>query len=423
MDNLTNYFYILIILFCFVKYGILPFFSKDKSLFWTPINFIIIVYLYYVVMPFFKGNITGFWWLGRMNYHLGEEKFLACVTLSLISTIVGFHHVYARNWLKGLNKSVNTSLIVKYGVFLFAIGLICYVPFRGFTLSVQNSGNIQVFEDTNAFAMYFVNALSLTIAGCAFALIGVIDNKKYLWLFITLLWITAVTFIFSGFRFRLVILAVSLATVLHLYRSPKRINLAVWIPILVGFYILMGIMDKTRSYSNGLDLSRLDDVPENQRYSGAAENEGVYAFSCLVMDRCENYPLKGFDPIWRAITMPFPRALFPWKPGPSEQSVQQVVFGDEFGCAYIMPVDNWLSYRWLGVLAYGLFMGYLCSIFWNNYRKNPHSVGAIVLLALFNGFTYVMISRGYVAQVFTTFIFFVILPFWIIKFLNKLLTK
>lgn len=36
MDNLTNYFYILIILFCFVKYGILPFFSKISLYFGLP---------------------------------------------------------------------------------------------------------------------------------------------------------------------------------------------------------------------------------------------------------------------------------------------------------------------------------------------------------------------------------------------------
>jgi|GEM_PF-1132594 len=423
MDNLINYFFIAIIIICFFNYSIKPFFSEDKSQFWNPINFILIVYLYYIFIPFFKGEVSNFWWLTNRNYHLGEPKLLACVTLSILSTIVGFKQAYEKNWIRRFNNIIDSRQVVKYGAMLFIIGLLCYVPFRGFTISFASHAEKTSFEDSGAFDMYFINMLSLTIAGCAFILFGAIDNSKYKWLFFIALWITAVTFIFSGFRFRLVILAVTIATIYHLYPKPHQINLKIWLPILICFYIFMGIMDKTRSYSNGLDLSKLDNLTTEEKLSGAGENEGVYAFSCLVMDKCENYPLTGIDPIWRAITMPLPRALFPWKPDKAEISVQEHIFGQEFGCAYIMPVDNWLSLSWPGVVLYGLFMGYVCSIFWNNYIENPKSYSAICLLALFNGFTYVMISRGYIAQVFTTFIFFVILPFWIICLLNRFLSK
>lgn len=412
MISFINYLLIGILLFYIFIFCVKPLFSKDKSLFWNPITFILVVYFYYVIMPFFSSEANFNWLVG--DYHNGETALLSCVVLSVSSTIVGFKVKY-KNWLKDFNSLIHIDKVVKYALILFFIGLASYVPFRGFNLSMATHSDSVVYEQAGAFDMYFVNLVALIIVGCALSLFAVLSGKKrFLWLFVGILWIAVVTFVFSGFRFRLVILAVALASVYHLYPVPRKIRLEIWIPIAIVFYIFMGIMDKTRSYSNGLDFSRLEGLTTEEKISGAGENKGVYVYSCLVMDKGQSYPLTLFDPVWRAVTMPFPRALFPWKPEVEHYSMQDHIFGYEFGCAYIMPVDNWISLRWFGVIIYGLFMGYLCSIFWNNYRQHPTSISAILLLALFNGFTYTMISRGYLAQVFMTFMFFVIVPFWII---------
>lgn len=418
MSSIINILLIGILLFyCFI-FCVKPLFSKDKSKFWNPITFILVVYVYYIIMPFFSENIKFDWLV--VDYHEGEMALLTCVDLSITSTIIGFNVRCKNNWLRGFNSLISIDKTIRYGVALFVIGIICYIPFRGFNLTMTAGSEAVIYEQAGAFDMYFVNLVAITIAGCSLSLFALLSKKKKCWwIFLVILWITAITFIFAGFRFRLVVLAVALVTVYHLFPVPKKIRLGIWIPVVVTFYVFMGIMDKTRSYSNGLDFSRLEGLTIEQKYAGAGENEGVYAYSCLVMDKGETYPLSWLDPIWRAITMPLPRMLFPWKPSVDEYSMQKHIFGYEFGCAYIMPVDNWISLRWSGVVLYGLFMGYLCAVFWNNYREHPTSIGAILLLALFNGFTYTMISRGYIAQVFMTFLFFVILPFWIIMLFEK----
>jgi hypothetical protein len=58
-----------------------------------------------------------------------------------------------------------------------------------------------------------------------------------------------------------------------------------------------------------------------------------------------------------------------------------------------------------------------------NFRRNKNNLGPVISLALYNGFTYVLISRGYLAQELTLFFFFIIIPIWIGKQFNILSQK
>ena len=83
------------------------------------------------------------------------------------------------------------------------------------------------------------------------------------------------------------------------------------------------------------------------------------------------------------------------------------------GAAFLAFVEAFLAFGWIGVILYGLFFGWLAGIFWRNYQNNKQSIGSVLLLALFNGFCYDWISRGYMAGMFNNFIYFVIMPFWL----------
>ena len=80
--------------------------------------------------------------------------------------------------------------------------------------------------------------------------------------------------------------------------------------------------------------------------------------------------------------------------------------------------EAYFAFGVLGVILYGLFIGWFCKKIWLNYQNNKNSIGALLLLALMNGFVYQWIARGYMASAFNDFIYFVILPFWIIALFN-----
>ena len=89
------------------------------------------------------------------------------------------------------------------------------------------------------------------------------------------------------------------------------------------------------------------------------------------------------------------------------------------GSVYVNFVEAFMAFGWIGIIINGLFIGFLSRKFWDNYRNNPNSIGAILALSLYNGLTYVIISRGYLAQEFSCFLYYIIVPFLLASFLVK----
>ena len=129
-----------------------------------------------------------------------------------------------------------------------------------------------------------------------------------------------------------------------------------------------------------------------------------------------------FEPIITALCMPLPRFLAPWKPdGSYLKDLQVKIFGtSDYGAAFLFFTEAFISWWWFGVVLYSLFVGWFSKKLWDNYLNNPNSIGAIVLLGLYNAFCYVLISRGYMAQALNTFIYYVIIPFWLCQLFKKI---
>ena len=120
-------------------------------------------------------------------------------------------------------------------------------------------------------------------------------------------------------------------------------------------------------------------------------------------------------PIW------FPRTVFPWKPdGGYTRDANMVVFGTiEYGSAFFNYVEAYISFGWLGIILYGLFLGLFANIFWRNYLLHPNSIGAILLLALFNAVLFVVFSRGYMAQALTTYMYYIPVSYWLSRLVKS----
>lgn len=388
--------------------------SKDITLLWSPITIISLVYIYYCLVPYFSGEEIVY----GVNIKSSRIYLHAAAFISYLFILIGFNRKTSYQFTKW-NNLLTMDNCRKLGVCMFLIGLACYVPFRGFYLNVFNIAEDQVFN-REGFTSYFIDLISLFCGGTCLIIAG--KNKRVDVLLILAIWIALVFYIIAGFRFRIVMLLISVLTTYYLFPAPKKLNYPVLAILAIVAYLGFGIMDNARSYGHGLDLETAISFNSNER-KGAGENSYVYAMSALAIEHYDNSntPLIFFEPVVTAICMPIPRTLAPWKPdGEYLRQIQVSVLGtSDYGAAFVFFTEAFMSWWWFGVIIYAYLLGWLCKIFWNNYHKNTEKLGAVVLLGLYNSFCYVLFSRGYMAQALNVFVYFVVMPFWLCQLLRK----
>lgn len=391
--------------------------SKDQSQIWNPVTFLGLTLIYYVVAPSFSD--ISMWGGERAEY---QYVFYITLVLFYISVLLGFrtkHRPGFRKW----NCLFTHENAQRYAFILFLIALVCYVPFRGFRTTIS-ADDATVLSERTGLVSYFIDLIALFVSACCLAWVGLknskgIGMKKRIVIFI-ILYFTLVMFIVGGFRYRLVMLMLAMATTYHLYPQPRSINYKVFVPIAVAAYLLFAVMDTARNYGAGINMSAAKEFTLKDASKGAAENVSVCSYSITVTSRMyETGERFGFEPIVTAIFMPIPRYLLPWKPDASYLKMAESSVGATGGAAFLGFTEAFTAFGFLGVILYGFLMGWLSKRIWVNYQNNKDSVGAIVLLGLFNGFCYVWISRGYMAAAFNIFIYYVALPFWLTTLIRK----
>lgn len=404
--------------FC-IKNIILSFVHRNRYEIWSPITFISLTFLYYCVIPNFEG-ITSYY-----GHELNDKKWLfnLCALLSYLIICYAFNKTNNKMSFKRWNSILFKDNTIFYSLTLFILAIACYVPVQGFTFSIASQGMIQSY-DTGGFDSYFRDMIALfATSSCILAT----NNKKKskLILFI-ILWISLVTFIVSGFRYRIVILIISVATSYYLSHQEKRINIPLVLIVAIIVYFGFNIMDQARVYGSGLDFDIIRNMNSDDIQQKAGETEHIYGYSILVLDKYNDISQWLFlTPLWTAICMFLPRTIFPWKPDAHYLADTHILAAGriEDGSVYLNFVEAFMSFGWIGLVINAVAIGWLAKRFWSNYLNNPNTIGSIVALALFNGFCYVIVSRGYLAQQFSTFVYFVCIPFWLAGIIKRFCKK
>lgn len=392
--------------------------DKDKSKLWEPINVISLVYLYYCTMPVFF-NEGRYVITSTMRPYLCDLGAL----LSYLCLIWGYNRSTTKEFTKW-NVLFTSKNCMYLGIALFVIGLACYVPFRGFATSISYSEGVGDDYNRDGFTSYFIGMISLFCGSCSLVIMSIKEKKNIYSLII--IWLSFITYIVGGFRFRLVALLFAILIPVYLYPKIKKPNYVVLAVIAIVAYLGFAVMDKARVYGQGIDFSKVTEMSFDDASKGAQENEAVYYYSVLCMDDIEERSdYKFFDPLINAALMPIPRFLFPWKPkGDYMVSVMKSTLGStDSGAASMMFVEAFLSFGWIGIIVFFYLIGWFSKVVWDNYHKNQGSIGAILFLSLFDGFLYTLMSRGYLAQSFVTYMYYVILPFWFSTLILKMFGK
>lgn len=389
-------------------YNILKsFFTKDHSVIWNPLVLISLVYFYYVIWPYYWGD-TDFYGLKTSG---ATEYNLIAAFVSYLGVHISFNRPHKKVSFDSFNNVFTESNSLKLAIVLLLLGFAGYVSIKGFTLSIFASADAE-WSKGGDFSFYFTDLISL---GCACCSIIAVKTKNKV-LIISAVLATLFFYILCGFRYRIVMLAVSVFTTWHLFPKPRRINYKVVVPIGIAAFLLFALMDGARIYGNGLDRDAVAsfDVSNTQ---GASENSNVFTFTGYTITKFVDAEKVYFEPIWCAITLPIPRAVFPNKP--NAEYVRRVSKYEFGGAAFMYYAEAYMAFGWIGVFLYGLFFGWMSRRVWNNYLSNKGNINAILFLAIFNGTTFVLISRGYMAQALQTFVYFVFLPFWLARIFKK----
>lgn len=397
-----------------IAYQFRVIFTKDYASVWSPMTIISLCYIYYCIMPYFTGGSETYNLGGKDNYLF----WLVC-DLSYICVLVGFSKP-SKIMFKEWNTLFSEKNIVASSVLIFFVGFAGYSSFRGIHFSFVADENIGELVHTS-FEHYFIELAVLYIFAFCLTIICFKTNvqKKWLWF---IFYYIIVACLFAGTRSRIVFIALSSLIVIYVFPKPKRPNYAILAVLGISMFVLFSIMEHSRNYSRGINMQAVSEMDRKDMTKGAEENNSVYWFSSLVINASnENGEYFYFEPILTAVLMPIPRAIFPWKPnGQYLIDTQNMCIGNSTGgAAFLYFAEGYISFSWLGVILYGWFLGWLSRRFWDNYRSNQKSIGAVVANAVFTALIYGFISRGYLASSLEMFIYGVCLPFWIVKFAGK----
>lgn len=409
-------FIVLVVVFCL---DIIPYIiSRNKTLIWQPTTFLVVYLSYYVLLPFVKGGTDA-----------SEQGEFMLLVGTLVFYLV-FRFFYKKTQPKyefmKFNNLLTEDNAIKYAVILFSIAFLGYGIFNGFSLAIfsEASRNDIEFNEDGSYGhteMYITYLISVFTFCCA--VVYAVKQKISIW-FVAMMTISLILYIVGGFRYRILMLFVSVFTVMYLFPEPRTIKYHIVIPLFLVMYVLMGVMEAARMYGRGLDISVVTEIQRTGEIKEASENMMVYEFSAECMDKYDLEDFILFEPVVNAVFMPIPRTLFPWKPkGTYMRDANIKVYRSiTRGNAYLNITEAYVSFGWFGILIYAWFLGWLSKLFWNNYIRNKESIGAVVLLGLYNATLYQIIARGYMAQALTTFIYYVFMPFWLLMILQKIKT-
>lgn len=396
-------------LFCKREMGRIQLFS--------PISIIGLTLFYYVMYPLLRGKTVVY----GVDASESIPYLLWGTILFLLFVIIGFNIKVGRNWFKRWNKSLDGLNLERVAFFLFGIALVGYLMFNGFSLSVINvqetMGEMHDYSEGQSEA-YITNLISFfPLAICL--LIAAKSKKRYVLLLLAL---AVCIYLIAAFRNRLVIMLLCFGIFYHIYPNLRKINWKIWIPIGIIFYFSLGVLEIVRSYGRGIDAERLESLESGQFLTESSESEGVYIFSALAMKKFSDTNEYVFlEPALTAFFMPIPRAVFPWKPNNKylQQASEKVNIDSQVGGAVLNYAEGFISFGWFGVMLYGFVMGVFSRIFWSNYLRHRKSIGATLLTASFSAITYLIISRGYLAGAFMNYMFYIVIPFWLIMFIKR----
>lgn len=413
-QELTPYIGILIL----VLFILITSYTKGYREFWSPLTIVAIIYGYYCCLGPYQAVSSGDTYDRLINMRQYYTSSFWGAFISLISIVAGFK----LNTKKGIAipylRMVSNENLFYYGKRTVVIGLILFtIATGGNILGLINPLDADSIEQTGgSFSNYFLLSINFLIPGISLLFIYYLLTKKHFLWFVITFGVTVGLFITLGFRYRIVLLVMSVGIIYYL-TLKKRPNLIFGAAFIAGFITLMGIINITRNYGSGLNLQKLEGKDTEQYYNSGLRESLIFQTSGAVIDLVpEKYEHVGLAPIWSTLLFPIPQRIYQEKNSASYiVGILETIYGPEHfqGSAFMAYAEHYLAFGWTGIIVAGFLLGWFYKKLWVWFLANSPNPLVKVAYAVTVVYLYVILSRGYLPQV-TMLFFFSAFPIYFI---------
>jgi oligosaccharide repeat unit polymerase len=397
--------------------------APNPMLFWSPLLFFTLTWAYYAVC----GPLYYLWRGDLFDRGQDMRPYLLSASIGglvfFTSVLVGYRlargfraHVplrlrHSAGWYSP--ETGRHLMIIGIGMMLIGSVLFSVVAGRSFGSMLNPLGMTEekLAEQgyAGAFANYFGYGIQLFVPGCILLTLAVRRYRRAWPAFVLSLVVTISIYLTMAFRYRLLLVFCGMAAAYYLdrWRRPSAVFVLGWGMVSV---VLMGVIGATRNYGLGLRLDRLREGSafENMMSAGMGD-AGIFMSSGAVLDVVPaQVPHARMAALKSALLLPVPSALYPAKN--SDQYAQDVlatIYGREYvaGAVYMFFAEWYYAYGWVGLISASLVLGFLLGRLWTWFLRRSDNLFAIVLYSCLLPFSYVVLSRGYFAQVVMLFAF------------------
>lgn len=393
-----------------------------------PTLILAVVLAYYALVGPLRALALGEWLERGIDRRAAMVFGWAGAAMFYASTLVGFHLLGTPRLDRRQIGPSDPERLYRFGTTLCQLGLVLFGVVAGFRLfaylnpfaarELLQGSQGSIFEGDGV-ANYFLFALNFLIPGICLQFSSWVCTRRHLPQI--LLWLLAAMGIFTslGFRFRIVILAVPLLLLWYLVRQ-KRPNLAAVALLMVGLIFMAGFVGLTRGYGRGLDLNSLENRTNEDIFDeGFGEAKVFLTTSGMIAATPEINPYVGVQPLLSVLQFPIPRAWYPDKDtfGYLKRSIENL-FGDPnlgSGAALLCYGEWFLMAGWPSLILMSLLFGWILRCLWNWVLIRRYEPLALALYALSVSFLYLVVSRGYLAQVVAGAVFTLGPLFWVYR--------
>jgi hypothetical protein len=344
------------------------------------------------------------------------------------STLVGFHLLGTPRLNRRQLVNNDPERIYRFGTTLCQLGLALFSVVAGIRLFayINPFAARELLRGTqggifggDGLSNYFLLALNFLIPGVCLQFTTWVCNRRHLPQILTWLLVALGIFTSIGFRFRIVLVVVPLLLIWYLVRN-KRPNPGAVALMVVGLIFVAGFVGLTRGYGRGLDVTAVEDNTNEEIFDKGFEEASVFLTTSGMIAATPAFnPYVGFQPFLSVLQFPIPRAWYADKDtfGYLERSIQNLYNSTTLGGgAAVLCYGEWfLMAGWPSLILMSLLFGWLLRCLWNWTLNRRHEPLALAIYALTVSYVYVVVSRGYLAQVVAGAVFTLAPIFWIYR--------
>lgn len=389
---------------------------------WSPLSVIAVIFAYYCLLGPYQAITSDDTKDRLLNMRSFYPSAFWGAFVFLTSTLIGFWAYTKKGKVWYIPFKNIDSLLSYYGKRLVIVGFVLFtISTRGNVANLINPLDADAVPDLGGggWSNYFNLSLNFLIPGITLLFAYFLRTGRGIWWFVVPCIVALGLFTTLGFRYRIVLLMGALAATYYL-GVQKRPSLVFAGAAIFLFISLMGIINLTRTYGSGLDLSKLEEEKDSQGYYKSGLRESlIFQTSGAVIDLVpEKYDYVGFQPIVSTLLFPIPSAIYPEKnSGKYLFDLLDVIYGKKYskGAAMMSYAEYYMTFGWIGIVAGGLLIGWFTKKLWNWYLANHSNPFVIVTYAVSIVYLYVILSRGYLPQV-TMLFFFTVFPVYVVLY-------